>query len=207
MDQMEKIVQLVTDRLMAQLEQDKKTPSIAFYGPKNEKVFEHYRKKGYQEMSNNLSSPDILIVTQLSLFTMTRLANLAPQDAMEEELLRRLMQREDTLILEDGLEYYQKNAQLPKLMKPLFDKAKIDLEKWGATYIKVQDFDKQAAPVNQSGIKNSSAKKKELITATRVQGLKLREGEVFVATPNMIITALAKDYLRDQGIFIEMRDA
>lgn len=206
MDQMEKIVQLVTDRLLSQLEQKTEQPTIAFYGPKNSKVLHFYEQKGYREADTLVSVPEVVVVTEMPLFTLTRLANLAPQGKDEEKLLKRLFKQQTTFIVEEGLEYQNPEANVPKMMKPVFDRARIDLQKWGASFVNLTYFDgeKTAGSLTQ---KSSASAKKELITATKIQNLKLRSGDHFVVTPNMIITALAKDYLRDQGISIEMRDA
>lgn len=200
MEQLEKLIQLVTDRVMAEIEPQPDKEQFTFVGKTKDYISRYYEERGFQQVAPmELSTPEVVIVTELELYQMTRLAGLMPINETEEALLNRLMQQKTVVVLEEGIE----KAFMPKSMQAPFEKAKVELRKWGVQFKQESAFHHpavtQTAPTTQ--------KKKELITAAKIQNKKLSAGDTFYATPDMIITALAKDYLREQNIQLEVRDA
>lgn len=209
MEQIDKIIELVTDRLMDELSQIQPTlgPTFAILGKQEDYILQHYKQGGYQDRTGkNLQSPEVLVVTEMPMFMLTRLSHLTPVNQTEEQLLNRLMAQQLIIVLEEGMEYIQKKSQISKSMIPVFEKAKMELQKWGVKFVNPSYFKNEKAVVPTEQI-NTAPMKKELITAQKIQNMHLQEGEVFEVTSNMIVTALAKDYLHDQNILMKMRDA
>lgn len=204
MDDIDKVVRLVTDRLIEKLQASDQS-TVAFIGEPTEEMGRYFQEKGYSDITNReIISPDLLVVTKLPLYSLTRLAQLVPQNDSEEKILNRLLNKQALWILEEGMGFTQKRQNMPSQMVPVFDKAKLELQKWGAKYVTQATFQK-GTPVAAAPTKKVSTKK-ELITIAKVQQLKLGAGAVFQVQPNMIVTALAKDYLRDHDILIEKRN-
>lgn len=199
--ELEQMVQLVTDRLIEKLHASDQ-PRLAVIGEKNPIIDSYYKEKGYQNVSDHpFLAADVLLVTELSLFSLTRLAQLLPQGNDEEAILKQLLQKQTLYIVEEGLELSKKRPVLNRQMAAEFDKAKVTLQKWGANFVSI-DFFKGGSTVAQPSTP-ARPTKRELITVAKVQALSLSKGDVFSVTPNMIVTALAKDYLKDKEISIE----
>ena len=202
MDDLEKVVRLVTDRLIEKL-QDTDQNTIAFVGEPTEDISRYFQEKGYNDITDyEVISPDLLVVVNLPLYSLTRLAQLIPQNETEEKILNRLINKQALWIVEEGMSFTRKRAHLPNQMVQVFDKAKQDLQKWGVKYVNQTLFRKGTSMEPTEKKKKST--KKELITVTKAQRLQLSAGDTFYVQPNMILTALAKDYLRDRDIVIEM---
>ena len=202
MDELDKVVRLVTDRLIEKLQETDQS-TVAFVGEPTAEMMRYFNEKGYSDITNReIMSPDLLVVVKLPVYTLTRLAQLAPQSDTEEKILNRLLNKQALWIIEEGLAITQKRQNIPSQMGQVFDKAKQELQRWGAKYVNQAFFEKGAAVVTTDKSKVST--KKELMTVTKAQQLNLSAGEVFYVQPNMILTALAKDYLRDRDIVIEM---
>lgn len=199
--ELEQMVQLVTDRLMEKLHASNQ-PSFAIIGKAHKTLEDDYLEKGYQQVAaNGLMTADILIVAELSLFSLSRLSQLLPQTKDEEAILNHMMQKKVVYVLEEGLALNQQRDCLHKPILAEFDKAMATLQKWGVKLIKANE--NLQKPLKGGQIANVKAKK-ELVTVTKLQAQALSKGDHFYIKPNMIVTALAKDYLKDKGIIVEM---
>lgn len=201
--ELEQMVQLVTDRLIEKLHASDQ-PTLAVIGEQHPTISAYYKEKGYQNITGHFFlTADVLLVTELSLFSLTRLAQLLPQGKDEQAILQQLLQNKNLYVLEDGLELSKKRSVMNQRMLTEFDKAKLTLQKWGATFVSKDYFEDK--PTGRQPVSSVSPVKKELITVAKVQALSLSKEDVFYVTPNMIVTALAKDYLKDKEIHIEKR--
>ncbi|AQS52766.1 hypothetical protein BW727_100373 [Jeotgalibaca dankookensis] len=211
MEQIEKIIQLVTDRLMDELLQTKTQittgPTFTILGKSEDYIVRYYKQGGYQnQVGTDFDSPEVLVITEMPLFMLTRLSHLTPNNPTEEAILNRLLKQQPIIVLEEGIEYMQKKSHISKSMIPTFEKAKLELQKWGVKFVQPQYFQNDVVTARNEQV-STPPKKKQLITARTIQSLNLHEGDIFEVTPHMIVTALAKDYLKDQNILIEKRDA
>lgn len=207
MEQIEKIIQLVTNRVIEQLEQPSAKAKFAFMGEPKEFIVRYFQSQGYEQGNLRMSgSVEVLVITEMTLYMLTRLAQLAPNNSNEEAILDRLMKQESILVLEEGMDYNIKKVQIPKIMQSPFEKAKVELKKWGMKFVNQEYFQESERNLAQP-LSVSFPRRKELITATKIQNMHLQAGDIFEVTSNMIVTALAKDYLHDQNIIMEVRDA
>lgn len=211
MEQIEKIIQLVTDRLMDELSQTNTQlttgPSFAILGKSEDYIVRYFKQGGYQEQTGtDFDSPEVLVITEMPLFMLTRLSHLAPHNPTEKAILNRLLKQRPIIVLEEGIEYMKKKSHISKSMIPSFEKAKLELQKWGIKFVQPQYFQNDIVAARNEPV-STPPKKKQLITARTIQSLNLQEGDIFEVTPHMIVTALAKDYLKDQNILIEKREA
>lgn len=211
MEQLEKIIQLVTDRVMEQLEKKESAVSssqsvFSFMGKTQEDAAVYYQQQGFRQAAfRDIHSPQILILSELPLYRLTRMAHLAPIDEMEEKLLERILNKQTLVILEEGMEYTQRKSEIPKAMQAVFEKAKLELRKWGVQYLNKNDLVRSSTSTGPAFVP-ASPQKKELFTVAKIRNMNLTSHDVFYITPNMIVTSLAKDYLREQRIQIEERD-
>ncbi len=210
MESIDKIIQLVTDRLMDELAQTKipaiTGPAFAILGKPEDYILQYYKQGGYQDQTGaDLHSPEVVVITEMPLFMLTRLSHLAPNNPTEEAILNRLLNQKPIIVLEEGMEYTQKKSHLSKSMIPPFEKTKLELRKWGVKFVQPQYFQNDILATRTEQV-STSPKKKQLITAKTIQSMNLLEGDIFEVTSDMIVTALAKDYLKDQNILIEKRD-
>ena len=203
MDNVEQMVRLVTDRLLEKL-QENAQQTVAYIGNASNEVQAYVTNHGYTAIvSHELGSPELLVVTELSLFSLTRLAQLVPKEAEEEKILKRVITNQPVWIVEEGMELTRKKDTLPKPLRIQFEKAKEELRKWGVKFVTCSA---RAQVVQATKTGKPTPVKKELLTVAKIQKQKLAAGDTFHANPSMIITALAKDYLKDRGILIEMRN-
>ena len=80
---------------------------------------------------------------------------------------------------------------------------KNQLVKYGASILPLKNFEKINETINKK-VKDVIRKsdKKELLTIEKVRKLNLQAGDIFETDKNIIITALARDYMRDLGVQI-----
>jgi len=80
---------------------------------------------------------------------------------------------------------------------------KNQLVRYGASILPLKHFEKINETINQEvkDITNKSDRK-ELLTIAKVRKLNLHAGDIFETDRNIIVTALARDYLRDLGVEI-----
>ncbi len=75
--------------------------------------------------------------------------------------------------------------------------------KYGASILPLKHFEKINGAVNQEvNEKADKSDRKELLTIAKVRKLNLHAGDIFETDKNIIVTALARDYLRDLGVEI-----
>jgi ethanolamine utilization protein len=207
MDQLEEIIQLVTDKLMEKLSDSTPGKIFSFWGEPKDFIIKYYEQQGmYYSSDCDILNHHIIILTETPFFLMKRIHNMSPMNKNEIDLMNRLLSQKKVVIFKEGIEFTNNKEELPNGIKKMMSKTISDLQDYGVEVKSSNDFKYQ-----RSDDRNSKSlemkQKKELVTIKKIQALGLNKGDLFTITPNMIVTALAKDYLRDYHIQVEERDA
>jgi ethanolamine utilization protein len=203
-DNIEIIVQKITDIIIQRLQKEELRGTVTFLGKEYSSIRTYYEKRGYQIVSvKDKFDTDIVIVTELSILNMNRIALGLPQTEEEVIIWERLLNKRDVIFLEEGMELHASQHVAPRALLQVLVNHKNQLVKYGASILPLKNFEKINETINKE-VKDVIRKsdKKELLTIEKVRKLNLQAGDIFEADKNIIITALARDYMRDLGVQI-----
>lgn len=207
MDNVDKLVQLITDRLLENLHHTPK--SVLLIGGSKATV-DLAEQAGYTVVDTLQLNTEYIVVETSQIDALLRVASLCPTTPEESIIVSGLLQGKHVCILNSALqvEEYKKTAT-PLLYRELLNQ-KQKLEKYGAKFCDTLEFSAVSKEVSVSsgtvinkGKVVKSDKKSKLITEAKLRELDLGEGDVFVAPKGVIVTSLAKDYLKRRKISLE----
>ena len=204
MDNIELIVQKITDIIMQRLQKEEAKRTVTFLGKEYSSIRIYYEKKGYQIVSvKDKYDTDIVIVTELSILNMNRIALGLPQTEDEVIIFERLLNNKDVVFLEEGMELQGIKHITSRTLLQVLNNYKNQLVKYGASILALKNFEKINETINKE-VKDVVNKedKKELLTLAKVRKLDLQAGDVYEVNKTIIVTALARDYMRDLGVQI-----
>ncbi len=204
MDNVEILVQKITDIIIQRLQKEEPRKTVTFLGKEYLSIRTYYEKRGYQIVSvKDKFDADIVIVTELYILNMNRIALGLPQTEGEVIIFQRLLNNKDVIFLEEGMEFKSSKHVAPRALLQVLENHKNQLVRYGASILPLKNFEKVNETINK-GVKEGIRKsdKKELLTIAKVRKLNLQAGDIFEADKNIIITALARDYMRDLGVQI-----
>ncbi len=204
MDNVEILVQKITDIIIERLQKQEPRRTAAFLGKEYSSIRTYYEKRGYEIASvKDKFDVDIVIVTELSILNMNRIALGLPQTEDEVIIFQRLFDKRDVIFLEEGMELQVSQYVASRALLQFLENQKNQLVKYGASILPLKNFENINETINKE-VKDVVHKidKKELITIKKVQKLNLQAGDIFETDKNFIITALARDYMRDLGVKI-----
>ena len=204
MDNIEIVVQKITDIIMQRLKKVEPRKIVTFLGKEYSSIRNYYEKRGYEIGSaKEKFNTDIVIVTELSILNMNRIALGLPQTEDEIIIWESLLNKKEVVFLEEGMELHESQHVAPRALLQILENYKKQLVKYGVSILPLKNFKKINETMNKE-VKDTIHKsdKKELLTIEKVRKMNLQAGDIFEADKNMIVTALAKDYMRDLGIQI-----
>lgn len=204
MDNIEILVQKITDIIIQRLQKEEPRGTVTFLGKEYTSIRTYYEKRGYEIVSvKDKSDTDIVIVTELSILNMNRIALGLPQTEDEVIIWERLLNKKEAIFLEEGMELQTSRHVAPRALLQVLENHKNQLVRYGASILPLKNFEKINETINKE-VKDVIHKsdKKELLTIAKVRKLNLQAGDIFEADKNTIITALARDYMRDLGVQI-----
>ncbi len=204
MDNVEILVQKITDIILERLQKQEPRRTAAFLGKEYSSIRTYYEKRGYEIVSvKGKFDVDVVIVTELSVLNMNRIALGLPQTEYEVIIFQRLFDKRDVIFLEEGMELQVSKYVASRALLQFLENQKNQLVKYGASILPLKNFENINETINKE-VKDVVHKidKKELITIKKVQKLNLQAGDIFETDKNFIITALARDYMRDLGVKI-----
>ncbi|WP_353097284.1 hypothetical protein [Tissierella praeacuta] len=204
MDNIEILVQKITDIIIQRLQKEELIGTVAFLGKEYSSIRAYYEKRGYKiVLARDKFDIDIIIVTELSILNMNHIALGLPQTEDEITIWERLLNKKDVIFLEEGMELQASQDVVPRALLQVLVNHKNQLVRYGASILPLKNFEKINETVNKE-VKDEIRKrdKKELITIEKVRKLNLQAGDIFETNKNIIITALARDYMRDLGVQI-----
>lgn len=210
MENLEVLVQEITDRLLANLRHDSLLHrSVYFIG--QHQLSSQLIADGYT-IIDEAKEADEVIAANLPLDSLLRVACLCPLNESESELLACLLSGKTvSIVLESQqLEDYRQTATA-RLYKELMQQ-KVKLEQYGAQFYPEEELLSllrqriKGQKENQKTVKTigqkTIVKKRSLITEAKLRALHLAEGDCFTIEQGMIVTALARDYLKRHRITI-----
>lgn len=204
MDNIETVVQKITDIIIQRLQKEEHRKTVVFLGKEYSSIRTYYENRGYEiALVKDKSDMDIIIVTELSILNMNRIAQGLPQTEDEVIIFQHLLNGKKVFFLEEGMELHASQHVAPRALLQVLENYKNQLVRYGASILPLKHFEKINGAINQEvNDKSDKSDRKELITVAKVRKLNLHAGDIFETDKNVIVTALARDYLRDLGVEI-----
>ena len=204
MDNIEILVEKITDIIIKRLQDEEPRKTVAFLGKEYASIRAYYEKRGYKVISvKDKLNVDVLVVTELSSISMNRIAVGVPQIEDEITIFQCLMNKKDVIFLEEGMELWENQHIVPKPLLQVLLNYKKQLVSYGVSILPLKNFEKINETINgKIEDKPYKSNKKELITVEKVGKMDLQVGDIFETNKNIIVTALARDYMRDLGVQI-----
>lgn len=192
MDNFEELVQIVTQKVLEALGdktgiyQDK-TNAFGVYGEETE-VLKQFIKDSEHEISVLSDSSTGVVISQLSLETLMRIANMLPETPAEKIILEALLEKKKVYVLNNGKEYRSLIKKSLYGVKEQVQKAENQWSKFGAEFVTV----KLTSVTNEN---NKKVITKESLQKEMNQGI-----SEWTVTDSMIVTPLAKDFIREKQL-------
>ena len=212
MENLDKIVDLITDRLMDKLQVESYKSSVFVIGAFD--TPDILEREGYQVVKNS-SSADIILVESIGFDAMLRIASLCPLTADEAVVIKSLLKGKKVLILNESFDFHQYKQTSKALLFQDLQEQYEKLIRYGVQFYKKEELvsileestgGENNKPV-QDVIKNSSTpktvEKVGLLTEKKLIEMNLSDNDSIRLKKGMIVTALAKDYLKRHNINIE----
>jgi ethanolamine utilization protein len=155
-----------------------------------------------------------LVITQLDLKGLIELSELIQVEAQLEFIVKFLFEGKNIYIIEEGLSYRNYHGNVPQALYDKLIKAEEKLKSYGfvflglnqlAAELEIKKESKNSTP-NHLETKTKSEYfrlDKKLIDLSIIQKLYQKNHSKFEISQSSIVTALAKDYIKDQKIEIE----
>lgn len=210
MENIDKLVQLITDRLLEKLQVEDQA-SVYFRG--HDKTKTTLLAEGFA-LVDDVALADYVVLDNLSVDAFLRLAALCPTTADESQVLTALLTGKKVLVSSDSLDLLSYKQTASSLLYRNLLKQKEVLEKYGLQFYQEEQLPlllgktkaEPAKPVvaKQTLVREKATPtgKRRLITETKLREMDLADGGTFKVEKGMIITALAKDYLSRHHITI-----
>jgi len=204
MDNIEIVVQKITDIIIQRLQKEEHRKTVVLLGREYSSIRTYYEKRNYKIASvKDKSDTDIIIVTELTILNMNRIALGLPQTEDEVMIFQHFLNGKKVFFLEEGMELHASQHVASRALLQVLENYKNQLVRYGASILPLKHFEKINETINQE-VKDITHKsdRKELLTVAKVRKLNLHAGDIFETDRNIIVTALARDYLRDLGVEI-----
>lgn len=188
----ETLVQLVTDRIMSQLDdsiESSSTKRIYVMGHTTSELLSYFQKLDYSVTSTSQTA-DAICISELSLGTLSRVALMMPDTSEEQLLLDFLMAKKPVIVVKNQVEYSQGLKTCSYAMKKRILAFEEEWTRFGVDFIKIDATMKT---------KETSVKTK-LLSVSNIEKAGIKTGEQVIISEGTLVTPLAKDYLREQQI-------
>ena len=212
MENLDKIVDLITDRLMDKLQVESDKSSVFVIGAFD--TPDILDREGYQVVKNS-SSADIILVESIGFDAILRIASLCPLTADEAVVIKSLLKGKKVLVLNESFDFHQYKQTSKALLFQDLQEQYEKLIRYGVQFYKKEELvsileestgGENNKPV-QDVIKNSSTpktvEKVGLLTEKKLIEMNLSDNDSIRLKKGMIVTALAKDYIKRHNINIE----
>ena len=212
MENLDKIVDLITDRLMDKLQVESHKSSVFIIG-----AFETpdiLDREGYQIVKNS-SSADIILVESIGFDAMLRIASLCPLTADEAVVIKSLLKGKKVLVPNESFDFHQYKQTSKALLFQELQEQYEKLLRYGVQFYKKEELvsllEESASGENSKPISgesknesiHKSVEKVGLLTEKKLIEMNLSDNDSICIKKRMIVTALAKDYLKRHNIKIE----
>lgn len=212
MEHIDKLVQLITDRLLEELQTVPVKETVYVLG--QDSAVSLLIRSGYSIAKSPDNADYILADSGLSLDAFLRIAALSPADDCETVIVSSLLRGKNVLVSQKCFDAEKYKETAPPLLYRELLQQKTKLKNYGIQFYDEPQllsllngrqrgaFGWQPSAVLSARDRDCQSQSK-LITEARVRALGLSDGDTFKLEAGMIVTALAKDYLRRHNIRIE----
>ena len=215
MENLDKIVDLITDRLMDKLQVDSYKSSVFVIGAFD--TPDILDREGYQVVKNS-SSADIILVESIGFDAMLRIASLCPLTADEAVVIKSLLKGKKVLVLNESFDYHQYKQTSKALLFQDLQEQYEKLIRYGVQFYKKEELvsileestestggenNKPVQDVTKNSSTPKTVEKVGLLTEKKLIEMNLSDNDSIRLKKGMIVTALAKDYLKRHNINIE----
>ena len=212
MENLDKIVDLITDRLMDKLQVESYKSSVFVIGAFD--TPDILEREGYQVVKNS-SSADIILVESIGFDAMLRIASLCPLTADEAVVIKSLLKGKKVLVLNESFDFHQYKQTSKALLFQDLQEQYEKLIRYGVQFYKKEELiaileestsgenNKPAHDVPKNSSTPKTVEKVGLLTEKKLIEMNLSDNDSIRLKKGMIVTALAKDYLKRHNINIE----
>ena len=212
MENLDKIVDLITDRLMDKLQVESDKSSVFVIGAFD--TPDILDREGYQVVKNS-SSADIILVESIGFDAMLRIASLCPLTADEAVVIKSLLKGKKVLVLNESFDFHQFKQTSKALLFQDLQEQYEKLIRYGVQFYKKEELvsileestggenNKPAHDVPKNSSTPKTVEKVGLLTEKKLIEMNLSDNDSIRLKKGMIVTALAKDYLKRHNINIE----
>lgn len=212
MENLDKIVDLITDRLMDKLQVESDKSSVFVIGAFD--TPDILDREGYQVVKNS-SSADIILVESISFDAILRIASLCPLTADEAVVIKSLLKGKKVLVLNESFDFHQYKQTSKALLFQDLQEQYEKLIRYGVQFYKKEELiaileestsgenNKPAHDVPKNSSTPKTVEKVGLLTEKKLIEMNLSDNDSIRLKKGMIVTALAKDYLKRHNINIE----
>lgn len=197
MEDMEKLVQELTTRILDKIQAEEVLPRACVRG--TDELREKVVQAGFHLVEDSHEADDLLI-QDLSLASLLRLSQLVPQPGLEEEIFYRMLAGKSVFVV-DWFQELESSMSIPRILAQKIKEAQRLLVSYGLRGGSLNHYLSQSSPQVQDSPANSS--KKQLITEKKLRDMNLQDGAIFKLEPGTIVTALARDFLKRHHILLE----
>lgn len=212
MENLDKIVDLITDRLMDKLQVESYKSSVFVIGGFD--TPDILDREGYQVVKNS-SSADIILVESIGFDAMLRIASLCPLTADEAVVIKSLLKGKKVLVLNESFDFHQYKQTSKALLFQDLQEQYEKLIRYGVQFYKKEELvsileestggenNKPVQDVTTTFSTPKTVEKVGLLTEKKLIEMNLSDNDSIRLKKGMIVTALAKDYLKRHNINIE----
>lgn len=212
MENLDKIVDLITDRLMDKLQVESYKSSVFVIGGFD--TPDILDREGYQVVKNS-SSADIILVESIGFDAMLRIASLCPLTADEAVVIKSLLKGKKVLVLNESFDFHQYKQTSKALLFQDLQEQYEKLIRYGVQFYKKEELvsileestggenNKPVQDVKTNSSTPKTVEKVGLLTEKKLIEMNLSDNDSIRLKKGMIVTALAKDYLKRHNINIE----
>lgn len=212
MENLDKIVDLITDRLMDKLQVESYKSSVFVIGAFD--TPDILEREGYQVVKNS-SSADIILVESIGFDAILRIASLCPLTADEAVVIKSLLKGKKVLVLNESFDFHQYKQTSKALLFQDLQEQYEKLIRYGVQFYKKEELiaileestsgenNKPAHDVPKNSSTPKTVEKVGLLTEKKLIEMNLSDNDSIRLKKGMIVTALAKDYLKRHNINIE----
>ena len=212
MENLDKIVDLITDRLMDKLQVESDKSSVFVIGAFD--TPDILDREGYQVVKNS-SSADIILVESIGFDAILRIASLCPLTADEAVVIKSLLKGKKVLVLNESFDFHQYKQTSKALLFQDLQEQYEKLIRYGVQFYKKEELvsileestsgenNKPAHDVPKNSSTPKTVEKVGLLTEKKLIEMNLSDNDSIRLKKGMIVTALAKDYLKRHNINIE----
>lgn len=163
---------------------------------------------------SKLEVSDNLIITKLDLKNLIELSELIQVDSKLEFIVKFLFEGKNIYIIEEGLSYKNYHGNVPQVLYDKLIKAEEKLKSYGFVFLKLAQLagelesENKAENSTKTDLVIESASEyfeldKKLIDLSIIQRLYQKNHSKFEIPQSSIVTALAKDYIKEQNIKVQ----